>query len=100
MAIPTHLKALKEIIFIFMIYSRPSRTRWYTFQKNSSQNFFIKIIESPLAYASSDTPPSHTLLDQNLDPRVCIFQMDAIASAFRVFLANNGPDRNPTAICI
>ena len=33
-----------------MIYSRPSRTRWYTFQKNSSQIFFIKIIESPLAY--------------------------------------------------
>ena len=48
LAIPTHLKALKEIIFIFMIYSRPSRTRWYTFQKNSSQKFFIKIIESPL----------------------------------------------------
>ena len=45
-------KALKEIIFIFMIYSRPSRTRWYTFQKNSSQKFFIKIIESPLGYGS------------------------------------------------
>ena len=37
LAIPTNFKALNEIIFIFLTYSRPSRTRWCIFHKNPSQ---------------------------------------------------------------
>ena len=40
LAIFTHYKAFKGIIFIFLIYSRPLWARWCIFQKNPSQKFF------------------------------------------------------------
>ena len=42
LTIPTHFKALNEIIFIFLIYSLPSGTRWCPFHKNPTQKNFDK----------------------------------------------------------
>ena len=42
LTIPTHFKALNEIIFIFLIYSRPLGTHWCLFHKNPIQKNFDK----------------------------------------------------------
>ena len=46
-----HHKASNEIVFIFLVNSRPLRTRWRIFQKNPSQKFLTESIESPLGIA-------------------------------------------------